>query len=223
MSDLARALAGPLDVRAGVRVVGLAGEPGRWELVDESGRAHGPFDWVVSTAPPAQSAALLEGHGELAAGLGRVAMRPCFSLMVVPGGPSTLPADGIRCDHPVLGWAANDHSKPGRAPGPRLVIQSGHDWAEAHRDDDPATVALALKAAAAEAFGVELGAVAFESVHRWLYAAPIEPLGRPCVVDESARLASCGDWCLAGKVEGAFQSGDACAAALVIASAHAAG
>jgi len=218
MSAIARALATTLDVRAGVKVAGLAGSPGRWDLVDDVGDSHGPFDWVVSTAPPAQSSALLGDRTPIGATAGGVAMRPCFALMLAPEDGASLPADGIRCDHPVLGWAANDHSKPGRGPGPALVIQSGHDWAEAHREDDHASVALALREAAASAFGVDLGAVGPESVHRWLHAKPVRPLGRPCLIDAPARLAACGDWCVAAKVEGAFLSGEACARAILEAS-----
>ncbi len=219
MSAIARALAATVEVRSGVKVVGLAGSPGRWELVDEAGASHGPFDWVVAAAPPAQAAALLGGRTPIAVEAAGVAMRPCFALMVVPPDGVAFPADGIRCKHPVLGWAANDHSKPGRGPAPALVIQSNHDWAEAHRDDDHPSIARDLRAAAGEAFGIDLGTVASESVHRWLHAKPVEPLGRPCLVDPSARLAASGDWCVAAKVEGAFQSGDACASEILAESA----
>jgi len=215
MNAVARALAGRLEVRSGARVEALAGTEGRWDLVDDAGTSHGPFDWVVATAPAPQSAAILRGRSPIATELDRVAMRPCDALMLAPASGAAFPADGIRCKHSVLGWVANDGSKPGRGPGPSLVIHSSHDWADAHRDDDPASVSTALKDAAAGAFGLDLGAVVAESLHRWLYAAPAEPLGVPCLVDGLARLAACGDWCVASKVEGAFLSGDACARAIL--------
>ena len=134
-------------------------------------------------------------------------MRPCFTLMIEPSDGATLPDDGIRAEHPVLGWLANNHSKPGRGSKPALVIQSNHDWAEAHVDDPLPDVARALKQAVGEACGINLESTASESVHRWLYAKPVEPLGRAYAIDTDARLAACGDWCVAGKVEGAFLSG----------------
>ena len=219
MSALAGALAKGLETHAETRVVGLVGSPGRWRLVDSNGLEHGPFGWVVATAPPAQSAALLSGYSPIAEEASRVVMRPCFALMIVPEGETSLPADGIRCHHPVLGWAANDHGKPGRGPTRSIVIHSNHDWGQAHVDDDLSTVARALRAASSEAFGVDLDRLAFESVHRWLYARPVEPLGRPCLLDHSAGLAICGDWLLAAKIEGAFRSGNACAQALLGGSA----
>lgn len=213
---VARAMAGGVDVRGGIRVELLRKAPGSWLLVDTQGVEWGPFDWVVSTAPPAQSATLLDGLAGFWEAMAEVVMLPCFSLMLAAReGTPALPIDGIRCNHPVLGWASNEHRKPGRPPGPTLVIHSGHHWAEAHCHDDPDDVARALKGAAEEAFGLDLGSPRFEALHRWLYASPDRPIGAPCLVDSEARLACCGDWCDSGGVEGAFLSGSACADLLI--------
>ena len=216
MNAICRALAGPLDVRLSAKVVSVTGSPGSWMVADEAGKVEGPFHGVVSTAPPVQSAALLAGLSPIGEEAARVVMQPCFALMIEGGPGASLPFDGIRCgDHPVLGWAANDGSKPGRSGQPALVIQSNNAWAEAHRDDDHPSVAAALREAAVEALGLNPGETWSESVHRWLYAKPVEPLGRPYLIDGEAGLALCGDWCVAGKVEGAFLSGEACASALL--------
>ncbi len=216
MGSLARAMAEGLEIRRESRVFRLEGGPGRWIMVDSSGHAEGPFDRVASAAPPAQAVALLgEASPIIAEGAGRVAMQPCFALLLTPPGGASLPFDGIRCRHPVLAWVANDQSKPGRGPGPALVIHSDQDWAAAHLLDDPEEVARMLAEAATEAFGVDLGPAGPDEVHRWFYAKPAEPLGRPCLVDEAAGLSACGDWCIEAKVEGAFLSGDACADAIL--------
>lgn len=215
MSTLAKALARGLDVRTEVRVAGLSGSSGAWSLVDPEGVEHGPFDWVVSTAPPVQSSALLDRSTSIVGELARVVMQPSFTLMLAPINGASLPFDGIRCRHPILGWAANDHSKPGRGPKPALVIQSDHAWASTHREEGHPAIAEALANAASEAFGVDLGPLDSASVHRWLYAKPAEALGKPCLIDHEARLAACGDWCVAARIEGAFQSGDACARELM--------
>ncbi len=218
MNALCQALATGLAVRTQVAVTHLGGTPGRWTLEDAHGQASGPFDWVVSTAPPAQSAALLAASGPLAEALGGVAMRPCFSLMLGPEDDTEFPADGITCEaHPVLGWVANNHRKPGRPGGPALVIQSSHAWAEAHLDDPRPEVARALAAAAASAFGITLDRPVFESVHRWLFAAPAAPGLAPYLADADRALAAGGDWCGDGTIEGAYRSGDALARMLITA------
>jgi predicted NAD/FAD-dependent oxidoreductase len=219
MGAACRALAEGIDVRNGVRIAGLSRSPEGWRLVDSEGVGRGPFDWVVSTAPPPQSFELLDGLGPIAGQVGGVVMLPCFSLMIAPreGAPG-LPFDGIRCDHPVIGWAANEHRKPGRPIDPTLVIQSGHPWADSHRSDDPIEVARLLKEAASGAFGLDLDAPRFEAIHRWLYASPGRPIGAPCLIDPEHRLAASGDWCPGGGIEGALISGLACARAVIEAS-----
>jgi renalase len=216
MNMIARELATSLEIQTGAKVVEIAGTPGAWTLIDANGIKTGPFDWIVSTAPPVQTAALFERHGPIETEVKTLRMRPCFTLMIEPSDGSSLPFDGIRAEHPVLGWLANNHSKPGRDPRPALVIQSNHDWAEAHVDDPQPEVIKALKDATHEILGLDLASPTFESLHRWLYAKPVEPLGRAFAIDPAARLAASGDWCLAGKVEGAFLSGLALAEELVV-------
>ncbi len=215
MNAICRSLAEGLDVRVGSKVVGVGGEPGAWTLRIEAGAEAGPFDRVAATAPPAQSAALLAGLTPIAGEAAGVGMQACFAAMIESESGAGLAADGIRCvDHPVLGWAAVDSSKPGRPDGPTaIVVQSNNAWADAHRDDDHPSVAVALREAAVEALGLATGPRWTEMVHRWLMAKPARPLGRPFLVDGAAGLAICGDWCVAGKVEGAFLAGDALASA----------
>jgi predicted NAD/FAD-dependent oxidoreductase len=215
MSSIARELATRLEVKVETRIVEIAGEPGLWTLIDANGARFGSFDWVVSTAPPVQTAAIFEGRTAITESIGSVRMRPCFALMIIPPNGEIFPFDGIRAKHPILGWLANNHSKPGRAPEPSLVIHSNHEWAEAHVDDPLADVARSLSLAASEACGIDLSSSKVVATHRWLYARPVEPLGKEFVIDFDQHLAACGDWCQAAKVEGAFLSGLATAETLI--------
>ena len=43
--------------------------------------------------------------------------------------------------------------------------------------------------------------------HRWRYAQVVQPLGLPCLVDQETATGACGDWCIAPRVEAAFESG----------------
>jgi predicted NAD/FAD-dependent oxidoreductase len=211
MSAVARGLAEGLRVTTGLKVSQVVGSPGQWLLVDDHETQHGPFDWVIATAPPTQSANLFTSLSPIAVQASTIVMEPCFAVMIGPGDGRAFPRDGIRCDHPALAWAANNHSKPGRGEPHALVIHSSPVWAREHLEDDPAAIAGNLQGIAGEAFGVDLRNVESATVHRWLYARPAEPMGQPFLIDRDARVAIAGDWCVAAKVEGAFRSGDACA------------
>lgn len=213
MNAIGRSLAEGLEIRTEAEVDAILGSPGCWHLRTAGALSFGPFDRLLITAPPPQAARLLERLSPIADPLRRVEMLPCFSLMLAPTSGMGFPADGIRCEDPVLGWAANEHSKPGRPPGVALVIHSSPDWAAAHRENDRNEVARALRRAAEERFGLDLEAGERFSLHRWLYAAPANPVGEPFLSDDPAGLAACGDWCLGGGVEGAFLSGAAVAVA----------
>ena len=44
-------------------------------------------------------------------------------------------------------------------------------------------------------------------LHRWRYASVVAPADSPHLVDSELKLAACGDWCSAPRVESAFLSG----------------
>ena len=59
----------------------------------------------------------------------------------------------------------------------------------------------------AEAVGRALPPPVHASAHRWRHALVETPVGLPCVVDEEIGAGACGDWCIAPRVEAAFESG----------------
>jgi len=50
----------------------------------------------------------------------------------------------------------------------------------------------------------------------WRYAGVGEAVETPYLRDEKRQLAACGDWCLEGRVEAAFNSGHALAEAIKV-------
>ena len=59
-----------------------------------------------------------------------------------------------------------------------------------------------------ERLSLVLPPVAALEAHRWRYARVGAPLGEACLLDRSAGIGLCGDWCLDARVEAAFMSGD---------------
>jgi len=214
MNALVKELAADLDVRLPVQVTGLEQRAGNWYLRDAEGGSHGPFDWVLSSAPAVQTAALAPTGFSGAPALDTVRMRATFTLMLGFGSPVEPGWSGAFVEDSLLGWIAVKTSKPGRPSGMSLVVHSTNAWAETHLDDDRDTVQAAMVEALKDLTGIDGGGAAHVALHRWRYADTPVPAGEPFLMDEALRFAACGDWCLKGRVESAFTSGTALAGAL---------
>ena len=209
MNAICKTLAQHLDVECGVHIKSLEKRRDGWRLNDAGGETHGTFDWVISTAPAAQTSALFPGSFAQHAQLGAVKMSGCFALMLGFDMPLDLPWQALKCGIDPVGWIAVNSGKPGRDTATSLLIQSNNDWAETHLEDDPTRIQAVLLSAASELVGQDLSGASHVGLHRWRYAATPEPAGVPFLCDEALKLAACGDWCLGSKVEAAFLSADA--------------
>lgn len=207
MNVLPKALARDVQVHTGCTISALTSTPNGWQLhTTELADPCGPFDWVISAVPSAQAAALLPDTFAHKQRLSDVVMKPCHALMVGFSG-------GIDCAWQVLepqtfpfAWIARNDSKPGRDTRPSFVAHTSIEWSDANLEREPKT----LHAELLDAFAGATGLTAqpdHVSVHRWRYARTETPLGEPALLDAATKLIACGDWCIEGKVEAAFQSG----------------
>jgi len=67
----------------------------------------------------------------------------------------------------------------------------------------------------AELVGCVVPAPSFALAHRWLYARPSSNHEWGALADADQGLYACGDWCLSGRVEGAWLSGQEAARRLL--------
>ena len=213
MSNLCKYLAADLSVQTQTKISRLRREH-NWVLEDSNGHHHGPFDLVVISAPPAQTAELLSHHSPLAQEIAQIEMWPCWTLMLITENQVSLPFGGIKCQHPILGWLALNHSKPGRGQLTSIIVQANWQWSVENLDQPRGVVGDILRQAAEQILAVNFRAVKYQSAHLWRYAAPKNVARQPYFWDQINHLAAIGDWCVAGKVEGAFLSALSLAEAL---------
>lgn len=206
MNSLCKYLARDASLLLQTHITGMERKQGRWVLPDKEGGRHGPFDWVISTAPAPQSATLLPaeftGHGAIAA----AQLQGCFSLMLGFDAPLLLDWQAATVKDSPISWIACNHSKPQRHAPDCLLIQTANDWSEAHLEEDQAQVETIVLNELEALLGVTLPEPSYRALHRWRYANVREPVGEPYLLDEAQTLAACGDWCLQGRVEAAFLS-----------------
>lgn len=215
MSAIARHLAWPVPVQAGVRVGSVAREGTGWRLADDAGGALGTFEQVVLALPAAQAVPLLADAPRLQSRADAVEMTPCWAAMISFAHAWPVDFDAAFVAEAPVSWAARDSSKPGRAPGERWVLHGAPGWSEQHWDDEPDAVAAALLAAMVEATSTSPPPLIWRGAHRWRYALPTRVDPEPFLHEPELGIGACGDWCGGPRLEGAFLSGAALGNALV--------
>lgn len=173
-----------------------------WALGDSRGNSLGLFDWVISTAAPAQTWAILGTHLPGNTPLAAIRMQGCYALMVGLKHAADASWIGAKVHASPLSWISIDASKPGRdAARTTIVAHACNDWSDAHRDDPPAAVqALLLRELAAQT-GVDCTKPSHTGLHYWptaLVEAPSKP-GPYC--DPAQKLAAVGDWAVTSRIE----------------------
>jgi predicted NAD/FAD-dependent oxidoreductase len=179
------------------------------------------FDAVLLALPAPQAVNLLAAIAHPhAAALASVAFAPCWTAMAAFGAPIPGP-DIFRPTHAPLGWAAREGSRPGHAAAPDAptvdawVLQATGAWSREHLEQPAGEVAATLLATFLALAGRPSAAPRHLSAHRWRYALVETPLGTPCLWDPATAIGVCGDFCLAPRVEAAWQSGTALASAVL--------
>jgi predicted NAD/FAD-dependent oxidoreductase len=206
MNSVGRHLAASLDVRTNTAVTAIIADEDRWRLIDRDGDSLGDFDWVVSTAPAAQTAALLPASFS---GIDRVSttqMLACFALMIGLETPLDLPWQAALVHDADLSWVSVNSSKPGRPPGYALLAHARNSWANEHIDRPLDDVRRHLVSELEAIIGESLAGVVHVDVHRWRYANIDRQSGELSLLDAQRKLAACGDWCIRGRVEAAYRS-----------------
>ncbi|MDV7212986.1 NAD(P)/FAD-dependent oxidoreductase [Azotobacter beijerinckii] len=216
MSALTRGLLGDLPVRFSCQITEVFHGTQHWMLQDAGGNAYGPFSQVVVATPPPQAAQLLAAAPKLASSVVGVAMEPNWAVALSFEQALDTPVDGCFIQDSPLEWVSRNRGKPGRASQPDTwVLQASSRWTRQHLDLAKEQVVEQLYGAFAEMIGCTVPQPTFTLAHRWLYGRPVGTHGWGALADSSLGLYACGDWCLSGRVEGAWLSGQEAARKLL--------
>jgi renalase len=208
MSAIARGLLGELPVRYNCRITEVFRGTEHWHLQDAEGLSHGPFSQVIIAVPAPQATALLATVPKLAAAAAGVQMDPTWAVALGFDTPLQTPLQGCFVQDSPLDWVARDRSKPGRAATQDTwVLHATSAWSRQHIDLPREAVVERLQGAFAELLDCPMPSASFSLAHRWLYARPVGGREWGCLADADLGIYVCGDWCLSGRVEGAWVSG----------------
>ncbi len=212
MNKLCKALARNQNIQLNTHIMKLSQTNNDWYLTDQAQVEHGPFDWVLSTAPAPQTSALFPDTFNEYEDIVNTSMTGCYCLMLGINKKQPLPWGCAKVKHSPIAWIAIDSSKPDRHNHSSIVIHTTNKWAEEHIEKDKNTVLDILIQEFEVLTGIKMSDLDYQELHRWRYAntevnkdSEEEPMGY--VMDSSLKLAASGDWCLKGQIESAYLSG----------------
>lgn len=205
MNEVGKYLAKNLNIHMNTKITSLEHKE-RWQLTDNEGYRYGGFDFLISTAPSPQTIELLPKTFKYYNNAKTIEMRACFSLML--GFEKSLPLefDAAHIENADLSWIAVNSHKPGRSEHYTLIAHSSEKYADAHINDNHDEVMQYLITEASRIIGHDVSIADYKTIHGWRYANNAKQEISPIFLDQDHKLAACGDWCLGGRVEGAFNS-----------------
>jgi renalase len=208
MSAITRAMLGDLPVTFSCRISEVLRGEEHWHLIDSEGKSHGPFSHVVVATPAPQATPLLAAAPKLAGVVAGVKMEPTWAVALAFDTPLQTPLEGCFVRDSPIDWLARNRSKPERNESvDTWVLHATSQWSREHLDMPREEVIDHLHGAFAELIGCAMPAPAFSLAHRWLYARPAGAREWGALSDADLGIYVCGDWCLSGRVEGAWLSG----------------
>jgi predicted NAD/FAD-dependent oxidoreductase len=208
MNAVGKHLAVGVDIRCGTRVDELDRRASQWTLAIDGGAAIEGFDWVVITAPAAQTAGLLPAHSPLGEVASAAVMKSCFALMLGFDDDPGLTFDAALVRGRDISWISVNSSKPGRNGGTTLVVHATNAWADANLERPLAEVSEHMLREVNLATGIDPTRASHTDVQRWRFANIDKQESGATQIDAESGLAVCGDWLIRGRVESAFLSAD---------------
>ncbi len=208
MNSLGKHLSRHLSIETNTRIAKAQHGQEGWKLTTTDGAQHGPFDILVSTAPPEQTLDILGDDSPFAATLAAQTFDPCWATMIHFQKPVPVPFDAAFVHENPLRWICRNNSKPGRDSEKECwVLHASPEWTKAHLEQTPEQVTPKMLEAFSSAIEQPLGEIEHVASHRWRYSAPENPLEQGHLWDGNTKLGIAGDWCSGARVEGAILSG----------------
>ncbi len=207
MNALPRAMAASLTIRYDCNIESLRRDGNLWQLY---ARDHliGEFDWVISSLPAKQSADLFEQHTPLLNKLPDNLMRPCYALMLGFNQPQDLDWQAAHVKQADISWMSVNSSKPGRVGSFSMLALATNAWTRSNFQLDLNAAGAHLLSEVERIAGINRHDLVHQETKRWTYVNLSRQTAAKAYVDKARQLAACGDWCIQGRVEAAFTSGN---------------
>ncbi|MEP1442370.1 MAG: FAD-dependent oxidoreductase [Hyphomicrobiales bacterium] len=207
MNAVGKHLSNGLNIQLGTHVGSLIKVGDQWEIRDQDDVSLGHYDWVISAIPAQQATALLPSSASFYSDVQKIKLQGCYSLMLGFNDVLDFKYDAALVHDEVISWISINSSKPGKSGGTSLLIHSTNDWADAHSEDNRDDVMRLLHEKTVSIIGHDVQSPDHMALHQWRYANAKKQKNGSHFIDKAQRIGVCGDWCIQGRVEAAFISG----------------
>lgn len=208
MNAIVKHLGEGLDIELQTRVAEMMQDSGeQWNLDLGANRERSSFDWVVSTAPVAQTLRLfpkdLEGRDELA----NIKIASTFALMVgLKNRPDVNWEAAVIRESPLAWLAITPNGNSSEGSSWSVVGHACEEWTLSNLERDHEDIREELVGVFCKMTGINVTQIDYSAAHRWRYSKVIRGSEEPFLLDSTRKLAVCGDAFGDGRAEGAFIS-----------------
>ncbi len=206
MNSLCIKLAEDLNVRLNTEIIKIVQKDNLWFLYSKDNNSHGPFDWVITSIPAAQTMKLLPSAVTENTNIKNVVMTGCYSVMVAMEQPFPWEWQAAIVKNSPISWMAINSNKPDRDKHQTLLVQTDNQWAEDRIDADITEIQSLIINELSCLLSYDFSNTSYITTHRWRYAETKQSAGVDYHLDQDQKLGACGDWFIKGRIEAAFLS-----------------
>lgn len=207
MNSLCKYLAQGLDINLEQKITKIDFKDKKWVLQNDQDEKFEDFDYLIIAIPSHQALDLINEGVKDYQRIKEVKMLGCFALMVGLKEDPKLDFQAALVKESIISWISVNSSKPQRAGGSTILLNSRNSWAEENMENDPELLKCQLLEELINITKVDRQIIDHIDIHRWRYANIGKQNGGSFIFDEKQALGICGDWLIHGRVEAAYQSG----------------
>ena len=210
VSNFGRDIAVGLKVQQSTTILGCQRNGENFVLSLAEGRSIASIETLILTAPPLQSAALIQ---EIEPTLGEELRETCRMspawVVLFKIADRFSRENYVFVPSEIITKVRHEHTKPGRknsSQGSWFVAECSSEWSVENLERSPEWVSMAVL----EALRADLGEnfpVESSLAHRWRYASTQDPIGSKYLHNDNRSVWITGDWCLGEGIQSAHTSG----------------
>jgi len=205
MNSVIKYLADEFSINLSCKITRIEKISNEWFIYDANSNEYGPYDWVIFTIPPKQVTEILKSFKYLNI-IKKIKMRSCFTLMLGFEDMKSIKFDAASIVDEDISWFVIKKFKRNNCFYSNILINSSYDYAEKNEFKNREQIRNYLINTASTTIDVDLSNYKHNALHFWRYAMSEKKNKFGSFIDNSYRVIVCGDWCMNGRVEGAFLS-----------------